>query len=59
MNSANPAEWHVRYKEKAFIPLDALLNHSKEWLDAIQEMIERFQGIEHKESTHNARLVFR
>jgi hypothetical protein len=49
---ASPADWHVRYKGNSLIPLEIMLNHSKEWLAAIQELIEGFQGIEHKEGMH-------
>jgi hypothetical protein len=47
------AEWHVRFDEKSFIPLDVMLNHSKEWLAAIQGLVEQFRAIEHKEETSN------
>lgn len=45
----NPADWHIRFNEKALIPLDVMLTHSKEWLAALQQVVDRFQAIEHGE----------
>jgi hypothetical protein len=50
---SSPGDWHVRYEGNSLIPLEVMLNHSKEWLAAIQELIERFQGIEHQEGIHS------
>jgi hypothetical protein len=46
---ASPASWHVRYQDRASIPLREMLPHQDAWLAAIQGVIDRFRIIEHSQ----------
>jgi hypothetical protein len=50
---ANPANWQVRSNDRVAILLQELLSHKKQWLDAIQEVIDRFRALEHLQEEKN------
>jgi hypothetical protein len=45
----SPTSWHIRYQDRATVPLREMLAHQDEWLAAIQAVIERFRMIEHSQ----------
>ena len=40
------SQWHVRYGDRSSVPLDLMLQHEQEWLNAIQSVLERFRAVE-------------